>query len=758
MSEGQRPTRPIHTERREYKEQEPTPVVRLFLLQSVEPSQIEDSTKPENIEFTQMLLVKKNGDPEKPVQLVPIGGEIDSDESVTHAALREGIERTHLRPTQISFRELHAKYQYTEGVGEERKSIQVSHAIGRLLPQPLDKPYALNPEEHSIEGFEYVTLSEFETMHVADEMHPDVAVDSPGIQTAVEEVRAEFTLVECAKKTRVLIELMDVLSNERITPEERSEVKEYGQFVLEQLNKLYTADATNHSIAKQIGEYTQSVNRYYGNVVHQLHLTTADIKKGLRLSNITASIEHAVQVFNPETGEGLPSLSLIFPLLFSPEHGSIDRSTMRVAMENPHIHELLTLSNALYDFASVHNEGDEKKRRRIEGRIRRRLHMEDNADINAETVLKALYKAAMRDFGNTHSFQEVTHEIDEYFSTLSKEAKIRADVHIEQLPEINGDDFLDIAQYAMRVKSNPEYSQEDQERLCWEAQRKLILSLLLNMVWTAGDDIIARGVEPIMRTQEQFFSPQQAHQFTMYYENAAGESSPQTVQLYERQKTLMSFFRKVIVRDILPQEHQMKDLVKDVFAQAVVFDNPNTAYSAEDMEMVECDFGRRVFDENNQPLETVKAPRLLAQLMQNYLRNPNITLVEYKGLPKEGKMKSKGPGGGGKIRMAKFYVRYEDSKAKEDPRYVETQVFLPKMKEDGSWRSGMRDYEHKKKDDIQYAIQRLFFPMFESGRLRSFMELMYPGEKYSGSLRTLFEGHVSKRQINKIMKDNSDIM
>ena len=124
----------------------------------------------------------------------------------------------------------------------------------------------------------------------------------------------------------------------------------------------------------------------------------------------------------------------------------------------------------------------------------------------------------------------------------------------------------------------------------------------------------------------------------------------------------------------------------------------------------------------------------IAQLHTNAeLRGQKIKIKQFKELPKEGEnMKSSGNGGGGKIRVCKFYIEHTDEN--NEVRVQEMQMFLPKQTTDGSWVSGEEDYEYKKKDDKGYAMKRLF----THGSTYSLIELFFPYYIYGDRMKALF--------------------
>jgi len=110
-----------------------------------------------------------------------------------------------------------------------------------------------------------------------------------------------------------------------------------------------------------------------------------------------------------------------------------------------------------------------------------------------------------------------------------------------------------------------------------------------------------------------------------------------------------------------------------------------------------------------------------------------IEIQQWKGLPKNGNgMESNGVGGGGTIRLCKFYIKHTDVKGVA--RMREVQIFLPK-EESGIWVSGKVDYDNKKTDDERYSISRLF----THGNVYSLIELLFPYDIYGEGMKAFFK-------------------
>lgn len=795
----------IRSERQqEQREKEPvTEVARVFLFQAISPDKIPDTadmSDPKQLCFTHMMLIRKAGIASRG-KLMPVGGKISPGETPSHAAIREVVEETHLRMTSDSTKQLTVTQEYSFFHAGQQKEIkrEAHFFVGQVLPQPLEQAYPLHNEEDKIAAFDFLTIQEYEELAemgtlIRDNGATEVQIldslsKNPVIrdnyktyteQHEVDQVHTEvtgyFKKVEARKKIQVLRELIhQSLQSEEyaslyaviaessvyvsiMTHRPISEAMDDIDYTIvtpprQQLDDLF-------AILEEHIEYINNSNLDYIEtaeaMVHQLwqvvqdatSFTSENVREALQTSNTRATMENVTsEKFNDETGMGLPSIQLLFPLLTDSEV-PLSHGMLRAIAENPHAARLLRTTSVmkLFDEAKI----DPNARKRLVNRIKGANAAEKGQytlylDDVKQFIVKKGYVVDSNEYPyNLHDrLNQLGGKINRYFERLKRAANIPDSVPIDQLNEIKNASFDELLAYAFGTHEDFQGLDERSAGVYkWEARRKLMLIQMLHEIDLIHRATINRGVKPIDDIERSFRIPGITHDGIRVLQ--CGDTTYRT-RIVQRQKDLMQLLRKSIVRDEgLPHSDEFDpkihtvEFARDVYGEAYVFMD-------EDLDMTIREYSALpgMTDGKNRVLDTYSAPKPLHDLISSIVEKGGdaVRITQFKELPAEGAaFDSKGSGGGGNIRMAKFYIEHTDADGIQ--RHKEVQCFFPRIlerSENESIRvSGQYDFFIKKEDDKNYGVSRLF----KTKAHRSFIEELYPVSVYGDSIQPAFKGQV----------------
>lgn len=737
----------------ERREQEPKTVVRVFLYQAISPDRIPDNADPRDLDFVRMILLKKGpGNSEN--QIMPVGGNVDDGETVDEAIIREAVEETHLRaiPNSIvpfrTIQEYAFDHQTEERPKKTHKHRRTYYFQGHLLPEPHDQPYVLDPEEDKIANFEHLTVAQVERMfrsgeittehgtgYMQDALNPNedtranynVEADNADILAVQREALLRMRLGEAEKKMQILLELQTQYQSERrIDTDDYLHAVHLAQSIDESIyDKMFTQDAVAH-----VEEFIVQVDLLWKHTIDQYGFTTEDIKRALSNVNNRYTLNHAAEHFEEETGKGIPTANFIFPLLLGKKFSI---GNMRLLMENPQTKKLLTLTQALANYHLMSSDPDPKMRAARERNLRRTLGVDDGVAITTKNIKAWMYKEGYLDTQNPQSLTQLSNEVDSYFETLQREAKI-TELNIDQANEVKGVSFdkLLAAAFATGDQVRGETAKE-QAIIQWEARRKLLLMMMLHDAKSFSADVFERGIDDIDDIERALESADSLPDKRKLALQINGNNVDVAVKIERRVKSDLSLLRKLIVRDKVATG---EELAGDIFAEAIIFND-----EAADDTIHTFDAPCRVEDAKGRKLEQFDAPVVVGAYIEALVREAaaqgkTIEITKFKGLPKIGEQfESSGPGGGAPVRMCKFYIRY--TKPNGEVQQREVQMFVPNLTKDG-WVPGQVDYDAKKKDDEDYAVRRLF----STKAVRSFMELLYPAEVYGDSIQPVYKSRV----------------
>jgi 8-oxo-dGTP pyrophosphatase MutT (NUDIX family) len=769
-------------EKKESKEKL-TEVSRVFLFQSVSPERF-TTNHVEDWNFIDTLLIRKGGT-KTTNQLTPVGGKINKGEKPLAGARREIVEETHLRAMGHSMRELKNAQEYKMELKDHKETVsrKARYFVGQILPRPMDLPYALDVEEDKIESFVYLNVAEFQqlltegsvlkdgmSMPLLDSLRLDkqrtenLTTDNEVLKKIHTETLAQFRKIEATKKLSVLEHLMWAVQLKKEfsqTQEEYQALDEDRQGIFLQIEGLRAVLERPENEARDeavvLGAITEA-EQLWREVVRAYACTPEQVKRALKNSNIEEMRDHATERFDLESGAGIPTINFIFPLLITDEPDLRERRTL---MRNPQMRKLMKISDTFWHLREVQRRGEEAEKSIGTLAMRFKIRPEQvvafsKNGIPPEVVkyftTTAFAKAKERAFPEEPPIEqlllpaeffakipELNKKINDYFETLDAAADVQ-EVPLDQHPLVKNADILRLWDVAFNADAQLPTDPKERKIVRWEASRKLGLMMMLCDAERMQNSIIEAGIKPIQDIENALgtFSIIKQNGSSMVKEGVFGHEN-YAVKTYARQKDLLSYFRKIIVRDELSEEEAM-----DTFGKSIVL--TETSEKALGALMFErCNFEEQLLDEKYQLVGEVRMPRFVRELIDSILEEAGrqgqlVRIVKYKGFPEDGKKfsASSGPGATGNIRMGKFYI--EHTAPDGTVRNREMQIFLPRIirNNDGGIErieSGEVDFEAKKADDREYSVSRLF----STKALRSFMELMYPAEIYGDSIRPIYK-------------------
>ncbi|MFA6027749.1 MAG: hypothetical protein WC752_02385 [Patescibacteria group bacterium] len=784
-------------ERRERREENRSEVVHLFTFQSRE--QLDDNEDLQNIHFTNLILLRKGGDV-NPDQLMPIRTHVPDDndfddEQLVVLGSQECLRQTHIRLQRhsIDILPVEQEYSYDHPREEEviRENNNVHFLVGRFLPELIDQPYPLDAEGNKIKEFIFLSPEQAQELlttgsveiedkehhrkkhKILDSLSPN-AEDRAESRTetneeqrikACEEIMRRFRLAEAVKK---LIVLEGLLRGRKIKEAEESTNESIGSVekkyrTLRKIDKLRfqsirLLDDKKNPQTKAIDDLIQESEELWRDKIGNYNID--EVRKALHNSNLEAvlnnaeervfdtEIDHDVARFNPATGEGFPTISLLLPLLLR-DNPSIRE--LRILSSNPLAYKILKALSILKKF---------RKSKEAQG-------------ATTEDLIHKLDEEGLLNISSDREFNEISAEVDTFFTDLNEATQVRIADPLEEVKNASLAELLDIA--AGQSPALEGTNDAMRRKIRWEAQRKLILLLLLNDAYHIRNIFLKKGITPIVNLEGSFRNrdkdKQDTHQLTLidapYSDTAEGVAlKPRVyrcVEITSRPKEIRQVLRKIIVRDqAIGEEQNYADIAMDVFAESYVFNrisndpdkpfendiSPEECMQREYALPVDPKTGKpfRVTDADGRELSAIKAPAPVADLIYTLLSRANgqVEIIKYKPMPDIGKpIDSGGPGGRGLVRYAKFYIKHTDSTGVV--RYREVQIYVPTYDQlTGTIiLNGEAEKKRKEADDKRYGASRLF-----ETKNRSLMELLFPATVYGG-----MQVNAMYKQLNGTNKD-----
>lgn len=744
-------------EHREIREQK---VVRVFLYQSRGAESIADSTDLRTVEFTHMVLLRKGNDSVNPNQVMPVGGRVDAGESVQKAGMRECVEETHLRPTRQSLRAFHQTQEYEFTHPKKGRIKNEAHFLkGQLLPEPMDMPYQLDPEEDKIGSFIKLLPDEAEelfakgslmlsdgtvvhlldslSLHAEDRAERDTTVNETEVTAVHQEALNHLRMAAARKKLTVVLALLQHLVPNKKGSDLPQLRNTFVPRTKELMHELIGFEGIQYD---QVQPVIEDVNALWEELID--FFTVEDVRAALEYSNLSAKLHNSTEyyfdgqraamtsTFDMETGTGIPTINLILPLLLSEKPNF---SELRILASNPQALRILRILQGVGTESSA---------------------MVDNELIESLVEKKLIPKLT------PHEYAEISEVIDNFFESIRDQAGVKESVPIDQLNEVKYASIVDL--FAM-ARGNMDFPfirpTTDHKVLRWEARRKLVLLLMFADAAQIVQYYESLGIEPIRKIEASLIEGRDKPQKNLTLHVAeplrlGGQQLPDShkyeqVRLLGRRKNLGQIFRKMMVRDVtLGTTKDVPNLFKDIEAETYIFNGIDSS-DREQLEQKQFLVPRDpqgvlyvLRDADGKQLEVFTAPQAIADLITSLLVEGQgaIEIDEYKPLPEHGqRLNSSGVGGGGDVRLSKFYIKHSEAIEDESDfpivRYREVQVFVPNDVEN---LSAIEEYDRKKADDSNYASKRLF----HTKGLRSFMELMFPAEVYGDAVREMYKDKV----------------
>jgi len=707
-------------------------VVRVFLLQPIAPESITSDSDLEDVNLNRLILIQKNSQSNNPNQIMPIGGNIETGEDPIQAAQREVLEETHLI-IDLEQLETTQTYEFMHyGAKSGRKS---TFFLGKLFAPKYDAPYPLDNKVDKIGSFANLDLQDLQHLFSEGTFGSGSILDSLN--------RNEITRnkVETFASTSEIIQLQNELLVESKYAEIKSKVHifetvlriGFGTVDENLRNKIAVLSLESERLSS--GKTNESVEILFEKVQAFWKQNIVTISGGYKNVQSTlrfASVEDVLSDLgidpNKETqdGKGFPTAHMMFPVMFGFD---FDKKLIPLLEGNPHIDTLYKMSKVLY----LYNEylyAENQNRRRASGRLLKRvLKIEKNTDFNEEDIITFFKQEMYINSETQESFRFLGDEIDAFFSDLQNQTKVPPSLaYLAHKNEVQDKSFERIVKLAF---SNTESIADKQIK--FEAQRKLLLVHMLFEVKKYYEDIKRKGIEPLddleaeLEIKDNSLLPLQKTNRTIVL-----QGKPFKVIIERNPKEMRSLLRKVLVRD--EWNFTEKGPYNDIYRETYVFDVDAKEDMVEEKRVTPC----LMTDGKGKSIETYKAHlvvhNLITELVKKAkIKGDNVEVNLFKGLPQNGEgITSSGVGGGGQIRLCKFYIKHKDRESVD--RMREVQIFLPK-EEAGVWVSGEEDYENKKEDDERYSLQRLF----THGNAYSLIELLFPYHIYGDRMKVMFE-------------------
>ncbi len=748
----------------------PKKVVRVFLLQ---PTSVEDIQKKEDIaslSTVKVMLIRKNEQARNPGQVMPVGGNVESDEDEIKAAVREVLEETHLfispdtahsssvvpgvkrlsHPQTYSFTSTHKE------TGEQVTEVREAHYfVARLYGSTFDNPYPLNNDVDKIASFPRYSPQELNELFDGgaglDSLQRDARVreergattDSEQVDAVHEALLQELQEEDAKRKIRIL-ELLRNRGKITINSETLRECKKENSY--NDVQTLWQETCSTQSLEVRD---VQECMRFL-----ELEELLLDVASKKRTTN------EGEENVDFEKTKGLPTVHMMFSLMLGFE---LDKHVEELLSQHPHLKKLITISKVFYLYNELQKEDGRNK-----GAVRRLLRNMLGISKEASPKQTDLFPEIMRDtsqhisesdifsfleiecnvlFRNHELFSNLGHNVDKLFDVIQRQSDVDVRVaHFSVLNEIQNTSFVRLLHFAiMKPKNNHE------KQISFEAKRKFLLMHLFLQVRAYYDKVCNLGIEPLDIIEAKLEKPlEEGSQLQKTTRTIILAGKSYTVLIDRNRKEPDSLMRKVIDRDEWSFDGSMSPdaFYNDIYRQSYIFDESAAVGMKEEWQDTPCQMTNGKGDVITRYKTQKVVHDFISELVKNTPKSESIEIIKFKELPKKGEgVKSSGVGGTGKVRFCKFYTKHTD--AKNVVRMREVQIFLPdEIEEDVNgevvkkWISGKKEYDFKKIDDKEYTINR----MFTHGRVYSLIELLFPYAIYGDRMKALFSkgGNVTK--------------
>ncbi len=747
------------------REKEKRQVVRGFIVQSKSVERIKGElagiTDYRHLFLTKTLWAEKNAQSEQSAgQLTPIGGKVDKGEQVHKAMVREMLEETHLRPVQVE----PLDHMLSYALQNRGKNVSVEQKLFVIDILPSDRAYPLDPEEDKLEVFHGLDLRELGELFGKGEILINKKKLSLLGNLRLSGYGADDTSIVIGDENKdVPIEIFQELSEKLFA----KEIKKRRQVIKYLFQSLAFQE---HEIKEWNTKFDQAKNFFeHQNIWKELMSSLFEYPEFQK--HFFAAMDFAN--FEEETKQDLPHESQVEAIIrftYTLLNTRYDFDAyLEIAEQNPKLQDFVTKIKTFID--TLTNET--KETGTLQNRFAKKL--ESLSGLDDELVSHAFCQA----FGiSESSVPQKLDRISKFFVNLVGEGinphvgKMYQKSLVTEITDIANSQLGNLLKYAFALR-DPQWGMRVGERgdagsllmkkrIVFEARRKVALMTVFAKIDEWYADLISKGNQEIEKLTEDMWSfPQvdaglffisengelknvvvnpddfdalsnvlsrQETKFRKFY--STPESTSFLIGNEVRTKQLDSVYRKIIVRGT-----GNPDEIKDLYGRAITIVEDKTDPASS--KYVRTRDTRNIMIEGQVKEVTDMAPIL--DILERYANKPGVRILEYKPTPAPGEgMKSKGVGGGGSVRLAKFYIEHTDGKGVV--RHEEVQIFSPS--EDG--RSAFYWSENKKEDDKRYFLDR----MLDTRGLRSFIELMFPTSIYGGPIHAMVGDQQKKKKGN----------
>ncbi len=765
-------------------------VVRAFLVQSKSMERIRlelpEGNNPnfQDLFLTKVIFGEKNGDSEQSAgQLTPVGGEVNEGEELQAAVKRETVEETHVRPVSIEHLENSFQRYILTSRKSSKKTLTNQHLfIIDILPS--DRAYPLDPALDKMGQFHGLDIKELEALFLQNKYEKDgktlrllgnLRPNIPGVEQ--DDLVHHYTEPNVADTEGSKNESLAMFHNlsEKIFEREVKKRLKVLRFLFRSLSVpperaeywlKHCADTSNFATHQNL--WQECLNEMSQYPDFRQHFLAA-----IDLSN-----------FEEETRPDLPEekeIEAIIRFVYTLLNTRFNFDTyFNIAEKNPKLFEFVTKIKRFIEAISNDESNDGGTEQSLAEKLKNieKLPSEQLASMFCEAFKldKSLITNKL-DRINKFIFNIVTEGIKPQLQKMN-EADERSTIYqpdsVTQITEVANARLGKLLKYAFILEEpqwgyradgkDPNKSLSIKKRIVFEARRKLALMIVLWNVDSWYFQNIDKTNEIIEELAEDMFTLPQVDAHPVYIGDDKGirdivifphgdEKPDEIVRTQEttfrkfipkkeevsflvgnevRTKQLDSAYRKVIVRGFSdPKE------VKDLFGRSLTIaedlDDPRSK------EYIHRRETRSIRIEDK--MKTVSDMAPILDILERYSQKPGVRILEYKPTPPPGKtMQSNGVGGGGDIRVSKFYIEHTDDEGIK--RYEEVQIFSPG---EGDDKTSSLFSEHKKKeDDKRYFLDR----MLSTKGLRSFLELMFPTTIYGGPIHAMVRGQKDRKNGN----------
>ena len=744
--------------------------VRVLLTQPISSIDINEHTDIKKIAFIRSVWSEKNSKSNNSGQLMPVGGMIQDkdykyseteEELITATATRELLEETHLRSFGIKIIPVKQSYQFILWKKEVER--HTAFASARLFSNRFDKPYPINENEDKIAGFLYLDYHQLKSLlknnnipildkqkTILDSLdsilknreNKGTKANTVEIKSVKYNIMSDMGLQEYNKKVTVIKTLLRFgkikIPKEAII---RNNIEKWSENKSSNFNKL------------------KKIESLWSDIIIKNELDWKDVKEALMIDNYEEYLnylESEKEKRSPKQEKKnylLPTIYLLYPLFFGSDpkiskvvkRNIINRKKNGFVTDNfSYIYEISSVLYFLNSYWQGKNnnktKSNIKKKHQINpGASLRYIKQISGIEIKQEMEEEEIINMVVNKyFGNIKNEKliEIMNEIDNWIIDiqLTLDKKIRegeVDINNDKVENMDIKELLRLSFGNKDIRNNIINTEKENNIVAFEAQRKLILMLIFIEAYKYRDQKLKLGVEKIEGIENKLLNLKE--NIDKNYNFTITDTEYKGI-LIRNIKELYSFGRKVIERDVLDFELEGKD----IFRQSLVFENDGFVNENGELDL-------KITNEYPIPEErfTTKDENInMPDCIYKYIKSLDeearagdkiLKIKEWK--PYTGKMKSNSAGGGGDIRLWKFYIElsWNDNYGTERTEMKEVQCFLPNNIK-GKIENGEYDNNHKKNDDKKYSMNRLLM----TNSIKSIIELLWPSAIYGDKIKELF--------------------